>query len=333
MALNTKHLTPAQLTGFVRQAVYNDPSEGSLSRFLPHTKVFNVHCKFRIGENGLLPEAEARDWDAEPEGAGGHAYETRIFPLVPHSRRIPVLESETVLAASEGDAVARQLIMDTSNYAATSIRDAAERFRGRVIETGRATINQSNYAMDDSFGRDPELTFALPKLLSDDSSELLNYLIDAADLYEDKNTGRRASVMLASTKVIRAFLEHKDFQVQIINGVQRRTTLADVNSVLSDYALPTLERYNRKTASGRVLSENKLFFLPDAGTKELGETVWGITKASFKSEFGIPQGEQPGPVAAVWDIDGTAGATIVDADSAFLPALKNANLSAAIEVL
>lgn len=333
MALNTKHLTPAQLTGFVRQAVYNDPSEGSLSRFLPNTKVFNVHCKFRIGENGLLPEAEARDWDAEPEGAGGHAYETRIFPLVPHSRRIPVLESETVLAASEGDAVARQLIMDTSNYAATSIRDAAERFRGRVIETGRATINQSNYAMDDSFGRDPELTFALPKLLSDDSSELLNYLIDAADLYEDKNTGRRASVMLASTKVIRAFLEHKDFQVQIINGVQRRTTLADVNSVLSDYDLPTLERYNRKTASGRVLSENKLFFLPDAGTKELGETVWGITKASFKSEFGIPQGEQPGPVAAVWDIDGTAGATIVDADSAFLPALKNANLSAAIEVL
>ena len=333
MALNTKHLTPAQLTGFVRQAVYNDPSEGSLSRFLPNTKVFNVHCKFRIGENGLLPEAEARDWDAEPEGAGGHAYETRIFPLVPHSRRIPVLESETVLAASEGDAVARQLIMDTSNYAATSIRDAAERFRGRVIETGRETINQSNYAMDDSFGRDPELTFALPKLLSDDSSELLNYLIDAADLYEDKNTGRRASVMLASTKVIRAFLEHKDFQVQIINGVQRRTTLADVNSVLSDYDLPTLERYNRKTASGRVLSENKLFFLPDAGTKELGETVWGITKASFKSEFGIPQGEQPGPVAAVWDIDGTAGATIVDADSAFLPALKNANLSAAIEVL
>lgn len=333
MALNTKHLTPAQLTGFVRQAVYNDPTEGSLSRFLPNTKVFNVHCKFRIGENGLLPEAEARDWDAEPEGAGGHAYETRIFPLVPHSRRIPVLESETVLAASEGDAVARQLIMDTSNYAATSIRDAAERFRGRVIETGRATINQSNYAMDDSFGRDPELTFALPKLLSDDSSELLNYLIDAADLYEDKNTGRRASVMLASTKVIRAFLEHKDFQVQIINGVQRRTTLADVNSVLSDYDLPTLERYNRKTASGRVLSENKLFFLPDAGTKELGETVWGITKASFKSEFGIPQGEQPGPVAAVWDIDGTAGATIVDADSAFLPALKNANLSAAIEVL
>lgn len=332
MALNTKYLKPAELTGFVRQAVYNDPSEGSLARFLPNTKVFNVHCKFRIGENGLLPEAEARDWDAEPEGAGGKAYETRIFPLVPHSRRIPVLESETVIAASEGDAAARQLVLDTSNYAASSIRDAAERFRGRVIETGRATITQSNYAMDDSFGRDPELTFALPKLLDDPTSELLTYLIDAADLYEDKNDGRRASVALTSTKVIRRILEHKDFQVQIVNGVQRRTTLADVNSVLSDYDLPTIQRYNHKTASGRVLSDNKVFFLPDPG-KELGETVWGITKASFKSEFGIPAGEQPGPVAAVWDIDGTAGATIVDADSAFLPALKNANLSASIEVI
>ena len=333
MALNTKYLKPAELTGFVRQAVYNDPNEGSLARFLPNDSIFNVHAKFRIGENGLLPEAEARDWDAEPEGASGKAYETRIFPLVPHSRRIPVLESETILAASNGDAAARQLILDTANYAASSIRDAAERFRGRVIETGRATITQSNYAMDDDFGRDPELTFALPKLLSDPTSELLNYLIDAADLYEDKNTGRRATTMLASTKVVRAFLEHKDFQVQIVNGLQRRTTLADVNSVLGDYDLPQIERYNHKTASGRVLSENKLFFLPDAGTKELGETIWGITKASFKSEFGIPAGEQPGPVAAVWDIDGTAGATIVDADSAFLPALKNANLSATITVL
>lgn len=333
MAINTKYLKPAELTGFVRQAVYNDPSEGSLARFLPNGKVFNVHCKFRIGENGLLPEAEARDWDAEPEGAGGKAYETRIFPLVPHSRRIPVLESETIVAASEGDAAARQLVLDTSNYAATSIRDAAERFRGRVLETGKATITQDNYRMDDDFGRDPELTFAFSKLLSDDSSELLSYLIDAADLYEDKNDGRRATTALASTKVIRAFLEHKDFQVQVVNGMQRRTTLSDINSVLGDYDLPQLERYNRKTASGRVLSENKLFFLPDAGTKDLGETIWGITKASFKSEFGIPAGEQPGPVAAVWDIDGTAGATIVDADSAFLPALKNANLSASITVL
>src|SRR5699024_8333764 len=142
-----------------------------------NTKVFNVHCKFRIGENGLLPEAEARDWDAEPEGAGGQAYETRLFPLVPHSRRVPVLESETIIAASPGDGQARQLVLDTTSYAASSIRDAAERFRCRVIATGRATITQDNYAMDDDFGRDPELTFALPKLLSDDSSELLSYLI------------------------------------------------------------------------------------------------------------------------------------------------------------
>src|SRR5699024_7442767 len=148
-----------------------------------------------------------------------------------------------------------------------------------------------------------------------------------------KNDGRRASTMLASTKVIRAFLEHKDFQVQIVNGVQRRTTLADVNAVLGDYDLPQIERYNRTTSAGRVLSENTIFFLPAAGTQAPAEAAWGIAKASVQPEFGSPAGEQPGPVAAVWDFDGTAGATIVDAGSAFLPALKNANLSAAIEVL
>lgn len=333
MGLNTKYVTPPELTGFVREAVYNDAGEQSLAAYLPNTKVYGVNSKFKIGENGLVPEAEARDWDAEPEGSTSGAYETRVIPLIPHSRRFAVLESETVIAASEGDPAGRQLVLDTAAKAAESIVAAAERFRGRVIETGRATVNQSNFALNDDFGRDPDLTLTFPLLASDPNSELLAYLIDAADLYEDKNSGRRADVMLASTKVIRAFLDHKDFHVNVLNGVQRRTTLEQVNAVLGDYDLPQLVRYNRKTAAGRVLSENKLFFLPAAGTKELGETVWGITKASFKPEFSIPAGQAPGPVAAVWDMDGTAGATIVDADSAFLPTLKNANLSATITVL
>lgn len=333
MALNTKYIQPAPLTGFIREAVYNDPTEGSLSRFLPDTKTYGITAKFKVGQNGLIPEAEARDWDAEPGSAGGEAWETKTIGLVPHSRRIPVFETEAILAAAGGDAAARQLVLDTTNGAATSIRDAAERFRGRVLETGRATINQSNYMMNDDFGRDPELTFAIPKLLSDPNSELLTYLTEAADLYESKNVGKRPAVMLGSSTVIRHFLEHKDFATQMLNGVTRRATLADVNAILEDYELPRLERYNRSTAAGRVLSPNKLFFLPEAGTKELGETVWGITKASFKPEFNIPSSDAPGPVAAVWDIEGTAGSTIVDADSSFLPVMKNANLSAAITVL
>lgn len=335
MGLNTQYIDPATLTGYVRRGI-EDAQEGSLARFLPNSSVLNTAVRFAVGESGLVDEAEVRDFDAEPSLAGGPKIERKTVDLVAISRRIPVAESEKLLARMGGDSAIRNLVLTTTNGAVRAIADRAEKLRGQLIETGQVVIDQSNFGLTNDFGRDADLSFALEHLVSEDSSDILGQLVDVVSLMVEK-TGEAPGVALTSRKVIAAFLRHGQFAPKVSSGATRPATLADVNAVLADSGLPILESYDKRTKSGRVLSEDKVFLLPSAsdvnGEADLGGSIWGITESSFKPEFGLADSTIPGAVAAVWDKEGTAGSTIVDADSTFMPILKNANLSAAIKVI
>lgn len=335
MGLNTQYIEPATLTGYVRRGI-EDAQSGSLARFLPNSSVLSTAVRFNVTENGLVEEAEIRDFDAEPSPTGGYKSFRKTVDLVAISRRIPVAESEKLIARMGGDTAVRNLILSTTNVVVRGIADRAEKLRGELIETGKIVIDQADFGLSNDFGRDPDLTFTLGQLVTDTSSDVLSALVDASALIVEK-TGQRPGTILASQKVISAFLRHGQFAPKVESGATRPATLADVNAILGASGLPTLEAYDKVTKSGRVLSEDKLFLLPSAGDvngeAELGGSIWGITESSFKPEFGLADSTIPGAVAAVWDKDGTAGSTIVDADSTFMPILKNANLSAAIKVI
>lgn len=335
MGLNTQFIEPATLTGYTRRGI-DAAQAGSLARFLPNDSVLNTSVRFTVGENGLVPEAEVRDFDAEPTIAGGEKMQRKTVDLVAISRRVPVAESEKLLARMSGDTAIRNLILKTTNGVVKSISDRAERLRGQLIETGSVVIDQSNFGLTNNFGRDADLNASLSALVSATGSDVLGQLGDFVALMVDK-TGERPGVALASQKVINAFTRHAQFAPKVESGATRPATLADVNAILADSGLPVLEAYDRRTFSGRVLTDDKLFLLPSAGDvngeSALGGSIWGITESSFKPEFGLADGEIPGAVAAVWDNDGTAGSTIVDIDSTFMPILKDANLSAALKVI
>lgn len=335
MGLNTQYIEPATLTGYVRRGI-EDAQAGSLARFLPNSSVMNTSVRFTVGDNGLVDEAEVRDFDAEPAPAGGYKSQRKTVDLVAISRRIPVAESEKLLARVGGDTAVRNLILSTTNVVVRAIADRVEKLRGELIETGKVVINQGDFGLDNDFGRDADLSFTLSQLVTDGTSDVLSALVDASNLIAEK-TGQAPGTALTSRKVIAAFLRHGQFAPKVASGATRPATLADVNAVLADTGLPTLEAYDKRTKAGRVLSEDKLFLLPAAGDvngeSELGGSIWGITESSFKPEFGLADSTIPGAVAAVWDKEGTAGSTIVDADSTFMPILKNANLSAAIKVI
>lgn len=335
MGLNTQFIDPATLTGYVRRGI-DTAQAGSLARFLPNDQVLNTSVRFTVGENGLVPEAEVRDFDAEPTQAGGEKLTRKTVDLVAISRRIPVAESEKLLARMAGDTAIRNLILKTTNSVVKAIADRSERMRGHLIETGSVVIDQANFGLTNDFGRDAELTATLAALVSTPTSDALGQLTDFVAIMVDK-TGVRPGVALTSQKVINAVMRHNQFAVRIEAGSTRPATLSDVNAILADSQLPILEAFDRRTYSGRVLSDDKLFMLPAPGDvngeAELGGSIWGITESSFKPEFGLADAEIPGAVAAVWDNEGTAGSTIVDADSTFMPILKNANLSAALKVI
>ena len=335
MALNTKYLNPAEVTGFVRGRIESYTEQDVLSQILPDESVDNVAVRFSIGDAGITPEAEARDWDAQPGVLDLPAQKRRTIDLVAFSSRIPVSESDALLSRLAGGEGYANLIRRASDKVAQAIFNAARRQRANVLATGKATIDQANFGLDEDFGRDAALTAALAQLASAAGSDVLGQLGAFVDIYEEKSGGTRPGYALASTKAINAFIGHAQFASKV-NDVTRPATLEQVNQVLLASDLPQLVRYNGKIGQSRLLPEDRLILVPDyvnGSSADLGATIWGLTESSFKPEFSGIGGQLPGAVAAVWDTEGTAGKTVVDADSTFLPILKNANLSASLKVI
>lgn len=334
MALNTKYLTPAETTGFVRGRIESYSEADVLSQILPDETVDNIAVRFSVGDAGITPEAEARDWDAQPSVGDLPKQKRRTIDLVAFSRRIPVSESDALLSRLAGGEGYANLIRRAGDSVAQAIFNSARRQRANVLATGKATINQANFGLDEDFGRDAALTAALAQLASAAGSDVLGQLGAFVDIYEDKSAGARPAYALASTKAINAFVNHAQFASKV-NDVTRPATLDQVNQVLLASDLPQLVRYNGKIGQSRLLPEDRLILVPDYvnGGNDLGATIWGLTESSFKPEFSGIGGQLPGAVAAVWDTEGTAGKTVVDADSTFLPILKNANLSASLKVV
>lgn len=335
MALNTKYTTPAEITGFVRGRIEQYAQADALAAILPDETVDNISVRFAVGEAGVTPEAEARDWDAQPSIGDLPKARRRTIDLVAFSRRIPVSESDALISRINGGEGYANLINRAADSAAQAIYNRAKRLRGAVLSSGKATIDQANFGLDEDFGRDAALTASLAQLASASGSDVIGQLVDFADVFEEKSGGTRPSYALASSKAINAFLRHAQFATKVGDEV-RPATLEQVNQVLLSSDLPQLVRYNDKIGQDRVLPEDRLIIVPDyvnGAQNDLGATIWGLTNSSFKPEFSGIAGALPGAVAAVWDEEGTAGKTIVDADATFLPILKNANLSASLKVI
>lgn len=351
MALNTKYLTPAEVTGFVRgriETYTNGSSEQGiqqdvLAQILPDTSVQNIAVRFTVTDAGITPEAEYRDWDAQPAVVDLPAQKRRTIDLAALSSRIPVSESDALMSRLAGGEGYANLIKRAADSTAQSIFNTVKRQRGLVLATGKATIDQANFGLDEDFGRDAELTAALATLATNESADLIAQLQDFASIYEEKSGGYRAGAALVSTKVISAFARNKQFSSKLADGATRPATLDEVNAVLLTNDLPALVRYNEKTGvvnkqTGQrsrvaVLPEDRMIWVPTIGASDLGQTIWGLTESSFKPEFSAVGGALPGAVSAVWSTEGTAGKTVVDTDATVLPILKNANLSASLKVI
>lgn len=338
MPLNTQYIDPVTITGYVRGKIDNFNTADPLSAFLPNASVNNTAVRFEVTEAGVVPEAEARDWDAQPATGDLPVNKRRTIDLVAFSQRQPLSESDKLVARmASADSAITNLVLRAANTVALAIYNRARRTRATVLETGHATINQTNFGLDEDFGRAPELTATLGQLLTDPAADALQQLSDMAEVYEEKSGGERPKVALVSSKVINAFATNKQFTSVLADGSTRRANLAQVNSVLEDNELPTLQRFNEKIGTSRLFDESKMIWLPEPvapdGESALGASIWGLTESAFKPEFSALGSEMPGAVAAVYTADGIAGKTVVDGDATFLPILKNANLSAAIKVI
>ncbi|AYD89675.1 major capsid protein E [Actinomyces lilanjuaniae] len=341
----TDLIEPAELTGFVREAFEErERAKGLLASFLPNTQVADIVVRFARGEAGLVDEASYRAYDAEPEVLSAGAAGRVVIELPAIGSVKPVSEYLQLRSRGASDDALRNVVLKEALRSVQGVSDRTERMRGTVLATGRATIDQANFATEDDFGRDPSMSVTAATVWTDPDAKVLDDLIAWADAYGDLN-GERPGAMVVSSRIARAIRSASEFQVRLVDGATRAASMEQVNQVLDSEGLPPLTVYDRRTQRAgqtlRVLPEDTLLLLPppvspdaaSVGATPLGATFWGQTLAASEPSMGISDDQQPGIVASLDRATRTPRTVSVDVDAIALPVLANANLAMAAKVL
>lgn len=339
MALWTDLVTPAEATGYARTALADlEVNRTSLARWLPNVEKSDIVVRFRKGQAGFVQDAEFRAYDAEPGIAGSSGGQRVTIELPALGQNRPISEYDQLRLRNATDEVMRDSIFKEIENAAAAVAGRIERLRGTVLSTGKATINQANYISDDDFGRAAGHTVTAASLWSDPAVSRLADLNAWSDIYEATNGGTAPGSMLMSRRVFRALASGKEFATPLANGATRPGLEADVRGLLTSAGLPELFIYDRSTSGGRVISDDRLMFLPapvdpNEGQSAMGSTFWGQTLTSMDSTYAIASSEQPGVVVGVYKNEKPPMIAEVVSDAIALPVLANANLSFVAKVL
>lgn len=339
MALWTDIVDPATLTGYARESLAaQEARKGTLAQFLPNRDVFDTVVRFVSGQAGLVEEAQFRAYDAEPEIGRAAGGKRQILELPAIGQNIPVSEYTQLRTRGSSDEAVLVSIQKTTEQVVRAVADRIERLRGVVLSTGKATIDQANFQVDDDFGRLGSHTATAGTLWNAGGADPLADLTAWMDLYVDTN-GVEPGSLVMSTKALRALASHDSFKIQLVGGGSRPATVADVQSIIEGAGLPSIVKYDRRTSAGRVLPEDRVLLLPaavdptnSAGT-ELGGTFWGQTLTATDASYGIEDAEQPGIVAGVYRNEKPPMIAEVISDAIAMPVLANANLSLSAKVL
>lgn len=345
MALWTDVIDPATLSGYARESMADyEARRGTLARWLPNRDVADVVVRFVKGGTGFVDAARFRAYDAEPE-IGSRPQARRVTLELPAlGLNIPVSEYEQLRLRSGivTDEQALDSIQNTTDAVVRAVADAMERLRGIVLATGKATIDQENFQVNDDFGRPAEHQLTASTLWSDTTESRLDYLTTLLETFQD-TTGEDPGTILMSTRVFRALAAGDEMQTVLANGGSRAPSVAEVNGIVIGAGLPPIEVYDRRVSVNgtmtRALRDDTLLLLPEPvdpndwqGT-DLGATFWGRTLTSTDAAWGIPNSDQPGIVAGVYRNEKPPMGVEVISDAIGLPVLANADRSLAAKVL
>lgn len=315
-------ISPAELTATARG--YLDATEESdvTAALLPNEPAGDIRVEFDVvsGAGRRTEGAPLRSWDAESAIGGGRGVERRFAEVVPSSWKVRFGEYERLRRLNQTDDES------VANAAAGRIREVTDviinRLRGlrsEAILTGGLAINEGGVVQTVNFGRRPDFTTTAGTPWDAAGADPLGDMEAWVEAFSDENDvepevavmGRRAVAAL------RTYFGTEDGPA----------SLEAVRTRFDEEGLPRLVLNTNR----RVLSQQHVV-LAVPGEDALGSTVWGPTAESQDERYGLADADQPGLVVGIyttvdpilWWVHGAA---------AYLPVLKNANLSLVAEVL
>ncbi|MEU7243425.1 major capsid protein [Streptomyces sparsogenes] len=302
MQLITEYATPAELTGYAREAL-RDREENTLNlnRWLPNDTVNDLSYRFTRGGGGLVEAAVFRAYDAESD-IGTRSGGARVSgELPPISRKMPVGEYEQIRMRNVDtqNAEIRDAMEADSVKLVNAIAARIELARGDALFNGSVTIAENNVQASVNFGRTSAHSVTAATLWSDtENAKAYDDLQAWLEVYNNTN-GSLPEYTLMSRKIYNALRKNKQIRELAFAGSASAPgvlTRDGLNAVLGQYDIPPVEIFDAKVSvagvATRVTPDDKLCFLPAQGDAA-GKTLWGVPVEANDPRYGL-QGDAAG---------------------------------------
>ncbi|MYY03054.1 MULTISPECIES: major capsid protein [unclassified Streptomyces] len=295
MQLITEYATPAELTGYAREALrFREENTLNLNRWLPNETINDLTFRFNRGGGGLTEAANFRAFDAESDIATRSGGARVSGELPPISRKMPVGEYEQIRMRNVDtqNAEIRDAMESDSVKLVAQIAARIELARGQALFNGSVTLNENGVQAGVDFGRSATHSVTAAAGWDDPDAPAYDQLQAWLEVYNDTN-GSLPAYTLMSRKVYNALRKNK----QIIglafagqNGAPGVLTRDGLNAALGQYDIPPVEIYDARVSVGgtatRVTPEDQILFLPEQGDAA-GRTLWGVPVEANDPRYGL----------------------------------------------
>ena len=304
MELTTEYATPAELTGFGREALADrEANRPSLARWLPYRAIPDLQFKFTKGASELTQAAAYRAYDAETRIGKRPGLQAVTGELPPLGEKLRLTEYQQLKQRNLPEAIADEVYNDARRLV-NKIIARLELARADALVNGVVTIEEDDVQATVDFGRNPAHSVTAATAWTNTAAPILDDLEAWTQAYVDANGAPPASI-ITSRRVTSLMMRNEQLRGQIAGTSAALVTRDQINAVLASLGLPPVETYDAQfiDPSGttrRAIPDDRFMFMPEPvdpnGESELGATLLGQTLESEEPDYALQPAEQPGIV-------------------------------------
>lgn len=331
LVLSNDYITPAELTGYVREALADLPqNQFGLEAYLPNTPVDDIDYHANVGGGGLSRAARFRSWDTEAGISGRKGIKSIAGALPPVSEKRRLGEYDR-LKMRQLDAGIVDAVLNDAVELGIMIQTRYEIARGQALSEGRVVISENGLSLEVDFGRKASHTQTAATLWDVAGSDPIDDLLAWQAIYVETN-GVRPGGAITDQGVISTLMRNQAIRDYTLpsGSTTQIVTVDAIDALLRSFGLPSLTVYEAQVegADGNaafILPQNRVLFTPPAGRK-LGETLFGVTAEALDSDYDIDATEAPGIVVGTYS-DKDPVALWTKASAVGLPIVPNTDLT------
>ncbi|WP_213816232.1 major capsid protein [Glaciihabitans sp. dw_435] len=317
----------------------------ALTPFLPSREDVTLDYDLDADTLGLPRAASFRAYDATAPYGKEKSVGSRKGSLPASSIKLRIGELDQLLFRGASDEALGDAYERKARQNGQSVAIRAIFARGAAIADGKVDLQAENgLSVSIDFGRPTGNSIVAQTPWTNPAADAIADII-ALQAYFDGVNGGQAGGVILSTAVLQALSTNTSF-ITAFRGTSSsgltRIGQADVLSVLSDYNVREITRYDKQYedmfgVTRRVIPQDRFILVPsqddvvigDGGV--LGETIWGAPAESFKEKYGIPESDRAGIFAAAFDGSDPEGIDIL-ASAIFLPVPSTAGVKKTVSL-